>query len=223
MNAMTSRSLPLAAGALLSVSSVSAQQRLLEPDLSRLAQGQGLQVFHRSVTPLTDSARHGLRLSENSGDGIAFINAVEFTNGTIECDIRGKDVQGNSFVGIAFHGADSATYEAVYFRPFNFQTTDSARHAHAVQYISHPTDTWQKLRAEHPGVYEQPVNPVPDPNRWFHIRIVVSGSKVSAYVADATEPSLVVTRLSERTSGLVGLWVGNTSGGDFANLRIQPE
>lgn len=222
MNAMTSRSLGLAAAALLWVSSVSAQQRRLELDLSRLAQGQDLQVFHRSATPLTDSSRNGLRLSENAGDGIAYINGAEFTNGTIECDIRGKDVQGNSFVGIAFHGADSATYEAVYFRPFNFQTTDSARHAHAVQYISHPTDTWQKLRAEHPGVYEKAVNPVPDPNSWFHARIVVAGSKVSVFVGDAKEPSLVVTRLSDRTSGLVGLWVGNTSGGDFANLRITP-
>lgn len=221
MNALVYRLLGI--GAVLgSASALSGQQRALEPDLAHLAQSQGLQVFHRNATALTDGARNGLRLSENAGDGIAYLNGVEFTNGTIECDIRGTDVQGNSFVGIAFHGADSATYEAVYFRPFNFQTTDSARHAHAVQYISHPNDTWQKLRAEHPGVYEQPVNPAPDPNGWFHIRIVVSGSKVSAYVADATEPSLGVTRLSDRTSGMVGLWVGNTSGGGFANLRISP-
>jgi hypothetical protein len=92
-----------------------------------------------------------------------------------------------------------------------------------VQYISRPTYDWQKLRAEHPGVYEQAVNPVPDPNGWFHARVVVAGSTVSVFMGDATAPSLVVKPLTERTNGRVGLWVGNNSGGDFANLSIRRE
>ena len=131
-------------------------------------------------------------------------------------------MQGQSFVGIAFHGVDSTTYEAIYFRPFNFKTPDPARHSHAVQYISHPTYTWQKLRAERPGAFEQPVSPAPDPNAWFHVRVVVASPKVSVFVGDAKQPSLVVTQLSDRTKGLVGLWVGNGSGGDFADLKIIP-
>ena len=55
--------------------------------------------------------------------------------------------------------ATSTTYDAIYFRPFNFRTSDPARRLRAVQYISHPTYTWNKLRAERPGVYEKPVNP----------------------------------------------------------------
>jgi hypothetical protein len=43
---------------------------------------------------------------------------------------------------------------------------------------------------------------------------------VSVFVGDTKEPSLVVNQLSDRKKGLVGLWVGNTSGGDFANLKI---
>ena len=43
---------------------------------------------------------------------------------------------------------------------------------------------------------------------------------MSVFVNDATAPSLVVTQLSDRRKGLVGLWVGNTAGGDFANLKI---
>jgi hypothetical protein len=208
---------------LSTASRAAGQQRAIEVDLARLAAGHGLQVFNRSVTSLGDSARKGLRLSESPGNGVAYVQGVDFANGAIEADIRGKDVQQLSFVGVAFHGVDSTTYEAIYFRPFNFQATDSVRRAHAVQYVSHPTYTWQKLRAEHPGVYEQPVKPVPDPNGWFHVRMVVAGSQVRVFVNDATEASLVVTRLSERTKGLVGLWVGNNSGGDFANLRIRPE
>jgi len=201
------------------------QQRPVEPDLAKLASGRGLQVTvtNRSVSGFTDGARRCLRLSEGPGEGTAYFEGVEFANGTIELDFRGKDVQGRSFVGVALHGMDSTTYEAIYFRPFNFRAADSTRHAHAVQYISQPTHTWQKLRTEHPGIYENAVNPTPDPNGWFHARVVVAGSQVSVFVDGATEPSLVVTRLSERSKGLVGFWVGNGSGGDFANLTIRPE
>jgi hypothetical protein len=152
--------------------------------------------------------------------GVAYLEGVEFADGAIEVDIRGKDVLQQSFVGVAFHGLDEKTYDAIYFRPFNFKNEDPARRLRAVQYISHPTSTWQKLRTEHPGKYEQPVNPVPDPNGWFRARIVVASPKVSVFVNDAKEPSLVVNQLSDRKKGLVGLWVA--SGGDFANLKIVP-
>ena len=62
---------------------------------------------------------------------------------------------------------------------------------------------WQKLRDEHPGKYENAVNPVPDPNGWFHAGVVVA------------------SQLSERRKGLTGLWV-DSSGGDLANFKIVP-
>ena len=111
---------------------------------------------------------------------------------------------------------------AIYFRPFNFKTDDPARVLRAVQYISHPANPWQKLRAEHPGQYEKPVKPVPDPNAWFHARVVVASPTVSVFVGDAKEPCLTINQLSDRKKGLVGIWVGNTSGGDFANFKIVP-
>jgi len=199
---------------LFAASSLAAQQRAVAP--------KDVQVFNRSVSSLSDGTRKGLRLSSSPGDGVAYLRGTEFGNGTIEVDIRGKDVQGQSFVGIAFHGVDSTTYDAIYFRPFNFRTPDSTRQSHAVQYISHPTYTWQKLRAERPGSFEQPVSPAPDPNAWFHVRVVVASPKVSVFVGDAKQPSLVVDQLNDRTKGLVGLWVGNNSDGDFANLKITP-
>jgi 3-keto-disaccharide hydrolase len=203
-------------------SRVLAQNKAIEPDLAALTEGKGLKVFNRSLSVLNDGARKGVRLSESPGDGVAYLDGVEFTNGAIEFDIRGKDVQQQSFVGVVFHGLDEKTYDAVYFRPFNFKTEDQARRIRAVQYISHPTYTWQKLRTEQPGKYEKPVNPVPDPNGWFRARIVVASPKVSVFINDGKEPSLVVEQLSDRKKGLVGLWVGNTSGGDFANFKIVP-
>jgi len=207
---------------LSAASRVLGQKKAIEPDLFALAEGKGLKVFNRSLSGFNDGAKKGVRLSESPGDGVAYLEGVEFTNGTIELDIKGKDVQQQSFVGVAFHGEDEKTYDAIYFRPFNFKAEDPARRLRAVQYIAHPTYTWQKLRTEHPGKYEQPVSPVPDPNGWFHARVVVASPKVSVFVNDAKEPSLVVDQLSDRKKGLVGLWAGNTSGGDFTNLKIVP-
>ncbi len=161
-------------------------------------------------------------MNESPGDGVAYLPGIEFVNGAIEFDVKGKDVQQQSFVGVAFHGVDGTTYDAIYFRPFNFRTEDQARRIRAVQYVSHPAYTWQKLRTEQPGKYEQPVNPVPDPNAWFHARLVIASPKVSVFVGDAKEPCLAVNQLSDRKKGLLGLWVGNNSGGDFANLKIIP-
>jgi hypothetical protein len=198
------------------------QKKAIEPDLGVLADGKGLNPSNRTVTRITDGARKGVRLSAAEGEWPVYLPDIKFANGTIELDIKGKDVQGSSFVGVAFHGVDGTTFDAIYFRPFNFKTDDQARVLRAVQYISHPAHPWQKLRADTPGQYEKPVKPVPDPNDWFHARIVVASPKVSVFVADATEPCLSVTQLSDRKNGLVGVWVGNTSGGDFANLKIVP-
>ena len=161
-------------------------------------------------------------MSEAPNDGVAYVPDTQFANGTIEIDMRGKDVQQQSFVGVAFHGVDGTTYDAVYFRPFNFRTDDQARRIRAVQYVSHPDYPWQKLRTDSPGKYEKGIDPPPDPNAWFHARIVVASPKVSVFVGTAAEPSLVVEQLSSRRTGLIGVWVGNTSGGDFANLRMAP-
>jgi hypothetical protein len=205
---------------LSTASRVLGQKKSIEPDLSALVEAKGLKIFNRSLSGLND--KKGVRLSESPGDGVAYLEGIEFANGAIEIDIKGKDVQQQSFVGVAFHGLDEKTYDAIYFRPFNFKTEDQARRIRAVQYISHPTYTWNKLRAENPGKYEKPVIPAPDPNDWFHARIVVASPKVSVFINDAKEPSLVVEQLSDRKKGLIGLWVGNTSGGDFANLKIVP-
>ncbi|NOT63219.1 MAG: hypothetical protein HOP19_23670 [Acidobacteria bacterium] len=192
---------------------VAAQKKAVVPDLAALAENRSL-----NISLLNEGARKGIRLT----NGVAYLPGVEFGNGTIELELRGKDVQQQSFLGVAFHGVDDKTMDLIYFRPFNFKTDDSARRLRAVQYVSHPTYTWQKLRTEQPGKFEQPVNPVPDPNDWFRARVVIAHLQVSIFVNDAKEPCLVVTQLSDRKKGLVGLWNGSAAGGDFANLKIIP-
>ena len=179
-------------------------------------------VHNRTLSAVTEGERQVFRLDARDGDGVAWWPDVPFTTGTIALDIRGRDVAQGSFVGVAFHGADEQTYEAIYFRPFNFRTDDPARRLRAVQYVSHPSHPWPVLRERHPGVYEKPVNPPPDPGGWFHARIVVDADTVRVFVDRAPSAALEVKRLTARSGGWIGLWVGNTSPGDFANVAITP-
>jgi hypothetical protein len=179
-------------------------------------------VVGRTTSIVDIKGKRALEVSEAQGMGVVWLDGYDFANGVIELDILGRSrpVQG-SFVGIAFHLVDGQTHEAVYFRPFNFQAADSAAHSHAVQYVSEPQWPWYKLRSERPGLYEQAVVPEPDGDEWFHVRVVVERSKIEVFVNGAAEPCLVVEELSPRTHGSVGVWVGNGSGGYFANLRVE--
>ncbi|HTK21985.1 MAG TPA: family 16 glycoside hydrolase [Mucilaginibacter sp.] len=173
-------------------------------------------VFNRTISPGTE---HGsIHLSDGEGEGHAWLNGTKFTSGTIEVDIKGKDKLQASFVGIAFHGANDSTFEAVYFRPFNFRSADPARKLHAVQYIAPPQFGWKKLRNKFPGKYEQPISPAPDPNEWVHARIVVDSKNVKVYVNGNTTPSLVVESLVHSNGTLIGLWTD--SDGDWKNLKV---
>jgi hypothetical protein len=197
-----------------------AQGVIVASDLFQMAQRGQFQVFNREASAFEDGQYKGLRMSERGNDGVAWIHDITFGNGTIDLDIRGRDVLQKSFVGVAFHGVDNKTYDAVYFRPFNFQATDSVRRIHAVQYISHPDFTWKRLREERNGQYEKAIAPAPRASEWFHVSIVVQHPKVQVFVNGKAEPALRVEQLSKRGTGKIGLWVGDQSNGDFANLKI---
>ena len=199
---------------------LSCQAKPFEPDLLNLATTQDVKIVNRAVSAADINGKPAIRFDERPGAGLAMWPDAQFSDGTIEFDVRGKDIVQQSFVGVAFHGVAEA-YEAVYFRPFNFRAGDASRQSHSVQYVFEPTYSWDRLRGEHPGQYEKAITPAPDPNGWVHARVVVAYPKVSVFVNNAAEPSLVVDELSDHKSGWVGLWVGNGSGGEFANLKVS--
>lgn len=204
----------------LNILSVSGQGKSIKFDLADLLANNKLVPFNREITMFSENDKKGIRFSKNTNDGIAWLMGVEFLNGIIEVDIRGKDAFQQSFVGIAFHGLDNNTLDAIYFRPFNFQSTDPIRKVHAVQYVSHPDNTWSILREKQNGKYEKAVIPAPNGNEWFHVKIVIQYPHVTVYVNGNADPSLSVDKLDNRKTGKIGLWVGNGSDGDFANLQI---
>ena len=182
----------------------------------------GVEVFNRSIEKIKENGKEFIRFSEAANFGVAWLVGKDFSEGTIEFDARGRDVFQKSFIGVAFHGTDNLTYEAIYFRPFNFQATDSVRHIHAVQYIYEPKFTWKILRETRNGEFEAAMFP---PNvqatDWFHAKVEVKAGKIRVFVNGADKPCLEVTTLNPKgKSGKIGFWVGDNANGDFANLKI---
>jgi hypothetical protein len=182
--------------------------------------GKKLRVVNRQATRTPD--RNGVRLSAASGDGVAWVEGTDFRSGTLEVDIRGQEALQQSYVGVAFHRQDDNTYEAVYLRPFNFRAQDPVRKQHAVQYISLPKFDFQDLRDEFPEEFENPVDASLVPTDWVRLRVLVEGSKIQIFVGPVKQVTLEVRKLGQLDAGQVGLWVGNQSGGDFANLVSTP-
>jgi len=182
---------------------------------------QKLRVVNRKATSIPDRAG-GVRLSNASGNGVAWVEGSDFRTGTIEVDIRGQESLQQSYVGVAFHRKSDDVYEAVYLRPFNFRAADPARRQHAVQYISLPDFDWPRLREDFPEQFENPVDPSLEPTGWVRLRVAIDAHKLQIFVGSGTQPALEVRKLGELDGGQVGLWVGNVSGGDFANLLITP-
>jgi hypothetical protein len=59
-------------------------------------------------------------------------------------------------------------------------------------------------------------------NGWFHVKVVVKGSKMEVYVNNATKPSMIYTPLdSSLKNGSVGYWHGNSSLGAYKNLVVK--
>jgi len=195
-------------------------QKTISIDLHDAVKHDKLEVYNRDLTLIDEKKYEGIRLSKDYGEGLAWLKGIDFSNGTIEFDVRGEDVKQHSFVGIAFHGQNDSTFDAIYLRPFQFKEQDTLLRSHGIQYISLPTYTWRKLRADSPGEYEHAIEPAPDPNSWVHIRMEVKDSKITIYINSNKKPSLVVNQVVPLHSGMVGFYVADTSGGDFANIRI---
>ena len=195
-----------------------AQAPSFQPDLSNFNLWT---LSGRTIVSVVDGSREAVKFNAAKGNGLYLLNDFEFKEGSIEFDVKGKNVDGRSFVGVAFHVQNDSTYDGIYLRPFNFVNADTIRRWRAVQYIVHPKFPWFNLRENFPGKYENKVKPVPNPDEWFHVKITVFGKNVQVFVNGATEACLRVEKLSTYQSGKIALWVGEGSDGSFANLSIR--
>ena len=184
-------------------------------------QNKDIHVINREAVYVDTLDKKYLSLSRDKEVGLIWLPVEEFQNGTIEIIMRGINEFQRSFIGIAFHGSNDSTYDAVYCRPFNFFAEDSIRRIRSIQYISHPKYTWEKLRTEQNGVFEKEIINPPDPDDWFKMTLIIDGKIIKAFINSNETPSLVVEKLGDRTSGKLGIFVADNSGGDFERIEIK--
>ncbi len=177
-------------------------------------------VVNRTLLKPTDGINI-ISVDAKEGAGLVIIQDEQFSNGTIELELRGENKPGQSFVGFAFNIQDDETNECVYFRPFNFRSEDANRRSHSVQYVYHPEYPWKRLRDNHEGVYESEFDRRPDPDSWFKVKIMVDPTHVNVIDSETNEELLKVKRLATQSTETIGYWVGHNSSGQFKNLKLS--
>ncbi|HME42355.1 MAG TPA: hypothetical protein VKF36_04650 [Syntrophorhabdales bacterium] len=196
-------------------------QQNITPDLRAVPDGKGWKGSIGATKLVEKDGAAAIEFNTPDKQNVVWLDGFEFSSGTIEFDAKGQSgPPQSSFVGVAFRVVDAKTHDAIYFRPFNFRAANPENKSHAVQYICEPQWPWQKLRKEKTGQFEKPIEPAPDGDAWFHTKVVIEKRQVKVFVNGATEPSLVVNELSDRTGGSVGLWWNGY--GVIANLEIMP-
>jgi hypothetical protein len=188
-----------------------------------------LELKNTKVEAVTWKGSPAIKVVQNEigFDGMAIVQGAIFHNGTIEVDLAGLPGAraadaARGFVGISFRIQPDAKLETFYIRPTNGRASDQLRRNHAVQYVSTPDWPWERLRKETPGVYESYADM--QPGEWIHLKIVIKGTELAAYVGTATQPTLLVhdLKLGDVTGG-VALWIGPGTDGYFKDLRITPD
>jgi len=229
----------LAATASLLLTDVASAQTLRYP----LVSAEGLRPHNVTVTPATHAGKRGVRVTTSADaqrrldsvppqqqsqfERLAVIEGTDFANGVIEAEIAGAPARdafegARGFVGIAFRvQPDLKTYDAFYLRPTNGRADDQLRRNHAVQYISHPDWTWNRMRQETPGKYEAYVDLVPD--AWTRVRIEVRGDTARLFVHGQPQPTLIVNDVKSgaRARGAIALWIDVGTVAHFRDLRVS--
>lgn len=183
-------------------------------------QNANLDVVNREIVTANNS-KNTLLLNRKKGDGIAILKDVNFDKGIIELEFKGENNPQKSFIGIAFNIQNDSVYEAVYFRPFNFQSDEKIRREHSIQYIYKPEFEWRFLRTKYEGQFEAEYPRQPSPDDWFKIRVKIDDEKVFIYDQETNVELLSVKRLTKQVSSRIGLWTGYNSKGAFRNLKFK--
>lgn len=151
---------------------------------------------------------HGmLQVTSESEEGFVALKDGHFDNGTVEFDIKPV---GEEMPGIRFHQKDNDTADMLYIRV----GPDCPASQDCLQYV--PIIKGRVLW----DVYPQYQASAPFREKeWNHIRLVISGKRMNAYVNGSTKPSLRVAHLEgEASSGTIA-FEGTAY---FANLTLAP-
>jgi hypothetical protein len=145
--------------------------------------------------------------------GTAVLKDIDFTDGTIDCDIAMKSGS-RSYPGVLFRYQSEEEYERVYLRPHRSPLYDDA-----VQYVAafHGVDSWQLFNG--PGLTSAAVIPT---DRWVHLRIEVLGRQARVFLDNSPAPVLVIDDLQHgKSRGRLGLTTVADGTAFFSNFSFR--
>jgi len=199
-------------------SNLSFGQKVIEYNLADLHRSGQLIAKNRVITVEEDDSGEFIRLGKTMVGSSILLPVDDFKRGKIEALVRGKDIFQGSFAGLAFHAQSDSIFDLVYCRPFNFQTSDSLRRIHMIQYAYFPKLDWQVLRVKYNGIYEKGIASPPKADEWFKLTLDVNEKQVIAYINDSNTATLVVEKLNQISNGKVGIFGLNA---DFKSIKIE--
>lgn len=145
--------------------------------------------------------------------GRAYAKAATMQDGIIEFDIAFPQARG--FTGVTFRMQDTNNYEEFYLRPHQSGNPDANQYTPVYETIS----SWQLYHGEGYGV------PIKYKfNEWFHVKLVISGSRGEVFIGDMSKAVLPIPVLKrEVKSGMLGIYAQADVSVYFANFTYTPQ
>lgn len=145
--------------------------------------------------------------------GFALLKNADFENGVIEYDVAFP--QGRAFIGLRFRVQDEENFEEFYLRSHQSGNPDANQYAP----VFGGNSAWQLYHGEG---YSAPVKY--DFDTWIHVKLVVSGKYMEAYINDMNTPIIFAELKRPIAKGGIGIQTNSET--YFANLTVvqqQPE
>lgn len=153
----------------------------------------------------------GVRVLEIKGGKQVIVKGLEFSSGTIEFDVEPTDTVHAPFVSFYFRQQDTLENECVYLRigrPHSERRNDAVQYAPFIKGVN----LWNLLNHfQGPALIHG--------NSWNHVKLVVSGVQLRAYINDMSHPALEVPRLEGNTQKGQIAFDGQAV---YANVVIRP-
>ncbi|MCO6490780.1 MAG: hypothetical protein J5I98_20350 [Phaeodactylibacter sp.] len=120
-------------------------------------------------------------------NGMAYLENANFKDGIIEWDMAFPNQRG--FTGVRFRIEDLSNMEEFYLRPHQSGQPDANQYCP----VDNGLSTWQLYHSEaYSAAYAYKFD------EWFHVKLVVSGTRAEVYIDDMKEPLLHVPFLKRR-------------------------
>ena len=143
--------------------------------------------------------------------GIALLEEAKFKDGIIEWDMAFPEERG--FTGVRFRIEDLRNFEEFYFRPHQSGKPDANQYCP----VDNGVSSWQ--------LYHGPEYAVPYEysfNKWFHVKLIVAGSRAELYIDNMRFPILHIPVLKRKPVEGKLMVYGNRVPTYFANFSYTP-